>query len=76
MVFVFIWVLTIYYTSSLGTSLASHCLSNQVYDLGTTICPRHRDPIWRGNNKNCACPHEWASHMAVKGERGLTLNTS
>ena len=47
--------------------------------LGTTICPRHRDRFgirWRCNKKNRARPHEWASHMAVKGERGLTLAQS
>ena len=47
--------------------------------LGTTICPRHRDRFgirWRYNKENCACSREWASHMAVKGERGLTLAQS
>ena len=47
--------------------------------LGTTICQRHRDRFgirWRCNKKNRARPHEWASHMAVKGERGLTLAQS
>ena len=47
--------------------------------LGTTICPRHRDRFgiwWRRNKKNRARPHEWASHMAVKEERGLNLAPS
>ena len=47
--------------------------------LGTTICPRHRDRFgirWRCNKKNCARPHEWVSHKAVKGERRLTLAQS